>query len=286
MKWVESLQVALDYMEDHLEEQVTIEGIAEAAMMSPFHFQRVFQALTDMSVKEYIRKRRLTLAAYDLAKTDRKIIDLALQYGYETPESFSKAFRKQHGISPREARTYKGKITSYNRLSIQVNLKGDDPMQYEIVDKSAFQVVGMKHEVSCHDGQNEVEIPKLWDKMNKDGTDDVLAQMNNGNIQGIVGVCVDLHPEKPSFMQYWIGTDYEGKVPEGMEKLTIPASKWAVFEVKGSMPQAIQQAWGKIYSEWFPSSGYQHAGTPDLEVYSDGDIHSPSYHSEIWIPVK
>ncbi|KGP73737.1 AraC family transcriptional regulator [Pontibacillus yanchengensis] len=286
MAWVESLQRAIDYMEANLLDDISIERVAKEACTSVFHFQRMFMILTDMSVGEYVRRRRLTLAAHELSRTDNKIIDIAYKYGYDTPESFSKAFRKQHGITPRQTRTFTGKMQSYNRLVIQVNVKGAEPMQYEIVEKEAFQVVGMKQEVSCVGGQNHIEIPKMWDEVNAEGTDKSLFQLNNGEVKGVLGVCVDKGNEKPNYIDYWIATAHEGDVPEGYEALEVPASKWAVFEVHGPMPDAMQKVWKQIVSEWFPSSGYQHAGTPDLEVYSEEDPASPDLYSEVWIPVK
>src|SRR5690606_33577432 len=162
MGWVESLQRAIDYMEEHIGEPVTIEEIAKEANSSVFHFQRTFAILTDCSVAEYLRRRRLTLAAQELSATDRKIIDIAYKYGYDTPEAFSKAFRRQHGVTPSEARKNVGELQSFNRLAIQVNLKGADPMKYRIVEKDSFQAVGLKWEFSMIDGENENGISKLW----------------------------------------------------------------------------------------------------------------------------
>jgi AraC family transcriptional regulator len=286
MGWVESLQKAIDFMEDHLLEGISIESIAKQANVSEFHFQRIFSVLTDITVGEYLRRRRLTLAAQELSTGDRRIIDIALKYGYDTPESFSKAFRRQHGITPSQARNYKGKLKSYNRLSIQVSLKGAEPMNYRIVEKDSFKVVGVKREFSCENGENLAGIPKMWADVHVDGTNDLLFQLNNGEIQGVLGVCVDKRDSGYPIMDYWIAADHIGDKPEGLLELEIPASKWGVFEVHGAMPDAMQNTWKQIISEWFPSSHYEHAGTPDLEVYSSGNPSSPDYYSEIWIPLK
>ncbi|MCC2251816.1 MAG: AraC family transcriptional regulator [Bacillota bacterium] len=283
MTWVESLQKAINYMEEHLLDEISIDSIAKQANFSAFHFQRTFSILTDISVGEYLRRRRLTLAAHELNRENTKIIDIAYKYGYDTPEAFSKAFRRQHGITPSEARKYAGRLKSYNRLVIQVSVKGAEPMQYKIVEREAFQIVGIKGEFSCINQQNQIDIPKMWDKVNGDGTDDLLFRLNDGLIEGVLGVCVDKSSE---VIDYWIGTTYEGDVPDGLVALTIPESKWAVFEVHGSMPDAMPKVWKQIFSEWFPSSGYKHAGIPELEVYSEEDPSSPDLYSEIWIPVK
>ncbi|SEN54764.1 AraC family transcriptional regulator [Lihuaxuella thermophila] len=285
MAWVESLQRAINYIEEHLLEDIRIEDISKQANMSVYHFQRVFSILTDISVGEYIRRRRLTLAAQELSRTNGKIIDIAYKYGYDTPEAFSKAFRRQHGLTPSEARKHMGKLKSYNRLMIQVSLKGVDPMQYKIVERDSFQVVGIKREFSCVNGENHVNIPKLWNEVNANGTSDLLFQLNNGQIKGVLGVTANYNDEK-KVIDYWVATEYDGEAPDGLLTLQIPASKWAVFEVHGPMPHAMTNAWKQIFSEWFPSSGHEHAGTPELEVYPDGDPYHSDYYSEIWIPVN
>lgn len=285
MAWIESLQRAIDYMEEHLLEDIMMEDIARQANSSPFHFQRTFAILTDISIGEYLRRRRLTLAAQELCSTNDKIIDLALKYGYDTPEAFTKAFRRQHGISPSEARRYTGKLKSYSRLVIQVSLKGAEPMQYKVVEKESFEVIGIKEGFSYGNGENLSGIPKMWDKANQDGTCDLLLCKNNGIVKGVLGVCVD-KSKTDKQMDYWIAAAHDGETPDGYLKMEVPASKWAIFEVHGPMPDAIQNVWKQIYSEWFPSSGYEHAGTPDLEVYTAGNGADPDYYSEVWIPIK
>jgi AraC family transcriptional regulator len=286
MAWIEALQKAIDYMEEHLLEEITVEEIAKQASSSPFHFQRTFAILTDISVGEYIRRRRLTLAAGELCSSDAKIIDLALKYGYDTPEAFTKAFRRQHGISPSEARKYTGKLKSYSRLGIQVSLKGAEPMQYRVLEQEGFEVIGIKQGFSYENGENLAGIPKMWEKVNQDGTSDYLLCKNNGPVKGILGVCVDQGKVQEKQMDYWLGAAYDDETPDGYLKIKIPASKWAIFEVHGPMPDAMQNVWKQIFTEWFPSSGYQHAGTPDLEVYTEGNSADPDYYSEIWIPLK
>lgn len=287
MGWVESIQKAINYMEENLLEELSMEKIAKEANSSVFHFQRTFSILTDMSISDYIRRRRLTLAAQELMNTDNKIIDLSYKYGYDTPEAFTKAFRKQHNLTPSEARKMQGKLQSYNRLIIQVSLKGAEPMKYKIVEKDSFQVVGLKRTYNCKNGENTQGIPLFWDEVNGDGTDDLLFQLNNGAIDGVLGVCVaDENFKDNSLIDYWIATSHVGDVPENLEAMEIPASKWVVFEVHGPMPDAMQNTWKQIYSEWFPSNSYEQAGTPELEVYSNENPSSPDYYSEIWIPIK
>ncbi|WP_313892046.1 AraC family transcriptional regulator [Psychrobacillus sp.] len=287
MGWVESIQKAIHYMEEHLLEDLSIEQIAKEANSSVFHFQRTFAILTDMSIADYIRRRRLTLAAQELINTTIKVIDLSFKYGYDTPEAFTKAFRKQHGVTPSDARKKIGNLQSYNRLVIQVNLKGAEPMKYKILEKESFQVVGIKRTYNGKNGENTTGIPLFWDEVNADGTDDLLFQLNNGEIKGVLGVCVaDESFKDNGLLDYWIATDHKGEVPENLLTMEIPATKWVVFEVHGPMPDAMQNAWKQIFSEWFPSNSYEHAGGPELEVYSSEDASNADYYSEIWISIK
>jgi AraC family transcriptional regulator len=288
MVGVDSIQKAIEYMEENILEDITIESIAKQANVSTFHFQRTFAILTESSVGEYVRRRRLTLAGEELLTTKTKIIDLSYKYGYDTPEAFTKAFRRQHGVTPSEARKNKGKLQSYNRLMIQVTLKGAEPMKYSVIEKDAFQVVGIKRKFSCANEENLIGIPKLWEEVNQNGTSDKLFQLNDGEVKGVLGVCDGSSEEKrkANVIDYWVATSYSGKVPEGMLSLEIPASKWVVFEVHGPMPDAMQKVWKQIFSEWFPSNGYEYAGTPEFELYTDEDPYSPDLYSEIWIPIK
>ncbi|QDQ03422.1 AraC family transcriptional regulator [Lysinibacillus fusiformis] len=287
MSWIESIQKAINYMEENLLDDLTMDQIAQEVNSSVFHFQRIFSILTDMSMADYMRRRRLTLAAQELMNTDYKIIDLAYKYGYDSPEAFTKAFRKQHNVTPREARKQQGPLQSYNRLVIQVSLKGAEPMKYKIVEKEKFQVVGVKRTYNCQNGENTQGIPLFWDEMNNKGMDDVLFKLNNGEIKGVLGVCVPHKDHKENnLVDYWIATDHAGDSPDNLLTMEVPAAKWVVFEVHGPMPDAMQNTWKQIYAEWFPSNPYEPAGSAELEVYSDENPSSPDLYSEIWIPIK
>jgi len=287
LSWIESIQKAINYIEEHLLDDITMEQIAREVNSSVFHFQRTFSILTDMSIADYIRRRRLTLAAQELINTEQKVIDLAYKYGYDSPEAFTKAFRKQHQLTPSEARKKQGQLQSYNRLVIQVSLKGAEPMKYKIVEKEKFQVVGVKRTYNSQNGENLQGIPHFWNEMNSKNFDNQLIQLNNGSIKGVLGVCVpNTSQGENGFIDYWIATDHVGGVGENLLAMEVPASKWVIFEVHGPMPDAMQNTWKQIYSEWFPSNPYKPAGTAELEVYPDEDAYSPDSYSEIWIPIQ
>lgn len=283
MDYIQGMQSAIDYMEDHLLEPLDIEFISGKAGYSAFHFMRMFNILTGITVAEYMRSRKLTLAGQELALSDAKVVDIAFKYGYETHESFTKAFKRFHGISPSAARKIGAELKSTGKLTIKVILKGDKILNYKFIEKDSFTVVGKKINVTCRDGENFKVIPEFCCKCSQDGTCDILEKMCRDEM-GVMGICANFNKEADSF-DYYMAVTYAEEVPEGMETLDIPKQTWAVFESVGSMPDAIQDVWKRIFSEWFPTSGYEHADGPELEVYEPGDMTRPDYKSYVWIPV-
>jgi AraC family transcriptional regulator len=284
LEWLKRMTDAIEYLEEHLEEPFDASLIAQVACSSTFHFQRMFHMLTGSTVAEYLRKRKLTLAAQELAVTKAKVLDIALKYGYDTPESFSKAFRRVHGISPSAAREPGINLKAYPRISFHLSLKGDQEMDYRIVEREAFQVVGKARIISTKDGINLQQIPQFWEESMKEKTEEKLLPYNKTNTT--LGICLDMEMEQEQLL-YMIAVESD-KVSETKELITktIPASTWAVFLSVGPMPTAIQKVWERIWQEWFPATGYEHAGTAELEVYLPGDPNAADYQCEIWIPIK
>jgi len=282
LEWLKRMVDAVEYMEVHMEEPFDSPEIARIACSSTFHFQRMFHMLTGNTVAEYVRKRKLTLAAQELAATKAKVLDVALKYGYDTPESFSKAFRRVHGISPSAARGQGAKLKAHPRISFQLSLKGDKDMDYRIVEKEAFKVVGKGTKVTMKDCENFEALPKFWNECCRNGFYDKLCSISNG--ADILGVCVnDFNNEQFTYM---IATVKPKEfISEDMTEIEIPASTWALFESVGPLPGAIQKVWTRIFSEWFPATSFEHADAPELEVYPAGDTASEDYRCEVWIPI-
>lgn len=276
---------SIDYIEEHLANELRIEDIATAACMSKFHFQRLFGMLTGFTVSEYIRNRRVTLAAQELIHTRAKVIDVAMKYQYDSPESFTKAFQRIHGMTPSAARKNSQFLKAYPRLSFQIRIKGDVEMEYRLEEKEAFAVIGRSIRTRAVDGQNHQDIAAFWTESNQDGFAAKLSRYS-GKL-GLLGICFDFD-QKQENLSYMIAAEKgESAVPEGWELSIIPSVTWAIFPVRGAMPDAMPKVWERIFSEWFPSTGYEHAGGPEMEVYfNDGDITAADYYSEIWIPVK
>jgi AraC family transcriptional regulator len=288
VEWLNRMTQALEYLEAHLAAEISVEAAARVACASPFHFQRMFLILTGFTVGEYVRNRRLTLAAQELVATRAKVIDIALKYGYETPESFTRAFRKLHGITPSAARGPGVKLKGYPRISFQITLKGEQAMDYKIVDQPAFKVVGQGIKVSTQGKQNFKVIPQFWSECCRSGLYARLAALADSNgVTGptILGVCMEFNAKQNEFF-YLVGVENtKGVVPEEMTEKKIPALTWAVFEAVGAMPDAIQNLVKRIYSEWFPATGYERAFGIDLEVYPSGDVNAADYRSEVWVPI-
>ncbi|HWO95793.1 MAG TPA: AraC family transcriptional regulator [Bacillus sp. (in: firmicutes)] len=282
MEMLQRMNGCLQYIEDHLDGKLDLEELARLSCCSKFHFQRMFHMVTGFTLADYIRKRRLTLAAQELTNTNAKVIDVALKYGYETPESFSKAFRKAHGVSPSQVKEPGTSLKAFPRISFHIQLKGEKEMNYRIVERDAFHVIGVGKQVSTCQNENLKEIPLFWNEVNTKGISLELLQLAQKD--EMFGMCMDFDHANEE-LTYFIGVESQEK-REAFETKTVPALTWAVFESVGPMPGAIQSVWKRIYSEWFPSTGYEHAAGPEFEVYPPGDVNDPNYRCEVWVPIK
>ena len=287
MDWVLSIQKAIDYIEENLTEDISYEKIASLGFSSSFHFQRIFSLLCGYSLGEYIRLRRLTLAGIELSRGESKVIDVALKYGYDSPDSFAKAFFKFHGITPSQARAEGSTLKSFSPLSIKISLEGGNTMDYRIEEKEAFNVIEKVEIHTTENDENLKSITKFWERAHADGTVDKLEDLASDK-KYLFGVCYENKNPKEKTFEYSIATicDNEIETPEGFRKNTIPKNTWLIFTCIGAMPHAIQEGWKKIFSEFFPTSVYRPTGKFDIEAYPDGDTNSADYLSEIWIPVE
>lgn len=283
MNWLEALNRAVEYLELHITEKVDIKEVSKIALSSPYHFQRMYHVVTGITVAEYVRRRRLTLAAQDILAGE-KIIEVAFKYGYETPEAFTKAFGRLHGLSPTAARESGARLKAYPKLSFQISIKGEAEMHYEIVEKEGFTVFGKATSITMEDGENFKQVPAFWQACEQDGSCAWICQQSQG--ESILGICKDFDNEKNEF-QYMIGAKGSlDSLPEGYISYQVPTATWAVFESVGALPEAIQELTRRIFSEWLPATGYQHDCAPELEVYPPGNPQDPAYCCQIWIPIK
>lgn len=288
MNWIAGMQHAIDYTEEHITEQLDYEAIAGQAYTSSFYFQRMFGMLCGCTLGEYIRARRLTLAGLELAEFECKVIDAALKYGYDSPESFTRAFTKFHGISPSQARKPGASLRSFSRLSLKLVLEGGNKMDYRIEKKGAFKVLEKAANFSTANEVNFMEIPKFWTGSKTDGTIETLCRFGRGTelSDRLLGICYgDGHGET---VPYSIASGYNGEapVPEGFRVGEIPAATWIIFKCRGAMPDSIQKQWRTIFTEFFPTSDYAPINKFDIEAYPEGDQNADDYECEIWIAVE
>lgn len=288
MDWITGIQRALDYTEAHLTEKIDFEEVAKQAYSSSFHFQRLFSMLCGFQLGDYIRMRRLSLAAAELHHSDVKVIDVALKYGYDTPESFSRAFARFHGISPTEARRG-GNIKSFSRLSVKLILSGGSTMDYRLEKKEAFQLICRKKQVNKPEGETaSADISAFWAECKKNGSIETICRYGRfDRFGGILGVCFSGEMADSGF-PYAIGADYNGQPVEeaGYDVVEIPAHTYAVFSCRGEMPEAFNRTYRQICTEFFPQSRYEPGGGTELEVYPSEDVQNPDYTCEIWVAVK
>lgn len=268
---------SINYIEDHLFENLATDEIAKHVYLSTSYFQRVFMVLADVGVAEYIRNRRLSLAGQEINNTNNpRITDMAYKYGYETVETFSRAFKGFHGCLPSEVKKKNVHLAYYPRLEIIISVKGGKTMNYEIMEDQEYTIVVLTKTVTSE--KSSEECPKLWDDYLKKGYAEVVPPM--------LGVCLTC--SKDNCFEYGIGSVIEcvSKVPQGFKTVKIPKQTYAKFTSHGIMPKAIQQLWKDILTEWLPNSKYELVDAPEFECYTQGDTSSSNYEFSIWLPVK
>jgi AraC family transcriptional regulator len=285
MDWSERMNAAVDYIEENLEGELDINKAAEMAACSTFHFQRLFFAINSLTPAEYVRRRRLTLAATELSYSDTRVIDVAMKYGYDSPNAFTRAFRQMHGITPQAAREPGVTLTAYPRISFHIELKGGNDMDYKILKKPAFSIAMKSRKFTTVNGQNFKEIPVWWQEFLASPDCAALTGLNSnapGAMTGgvMLGVCYGA--ADTGEFSYAIAVELPDGAGAGkFEKMEIPATTWAVFDCTLGKSQEISV---QIFGEWYMSTGYEHPGTPDMEVYlpeGEGD----DMKCQIWAPV-
>ncbi|SHM45807.1 AraC family transcriptional regulator [Gracilibacillus kekensis] len=288
MDGLKEMNRAMNYIEENLTNNIDFKEVARIALCSEYHFKRMFSFLAGVTLSEYIRRRRLTLAAFELNNDKSKVIDIAIKYGYQSPDSFTRAFQMLHGITPTEARTKGAKLKSYPKMTFQLTIEGGHEMNYRIEEKEAFHIVGlMKRVPIVFEGENS-EITEMWKSLNVEKINQ-LKELSNTTPNGLIQASTNFSEgrmEEKGELDHYIGVATTKEAPHNWTSLKVAASTWAVFEVVGPFPETLQQAWGRIYSEWFPSINYQLSQGPEILWNENNDFDSPNFRSEIWIPVE
>ncbi|MFE5809004.1 helix-turn-helix domain-containing protein [Streptomyces sp. NPDC056491] len=283
---LERLNQTLEYIERHLDRQVDGAELARIAATSEYHLRRMFSALAGMPLSEYVRRRRLTLAGAEVLAGQESLLEIAVRYGYGSGEAFARAFRAMHGVGPGEARRTGAALVSQPRLTFRLTVEGTSSMRYRVVDRPDFSVVGLKARVPLvHAGPNQAIIDFVR------GTDrqvlEDLEKLSDQEPHGIVAVCDDLDPSRAegTELDYYQAVITSAAAPEGAEVLPVRAGTWAVFTTSGPAPQAIQELWRDVFTQWFPSNPYRSRPGPEILRTRMSADHTEA-DAELWLPVE
>lgn len=277
MKWIDQLNKTMEYIEDHLTEKIDYDQLAKISGCPSYHFQKTFLYMTNISLNEYIRRRKMSLAAVDLQSSKKRIIDIALKYGYESPTAFNRAFQSIHGIAPSLARKQSVQLKSFPALKFTFSMQGLEELNFRIEKKDNFRIIGISCPLSKDLLKNFTTIPKEWDKA---VSNDILTQLNNLNNQkphGLLGVSIHHHND----WRYFIAVS-SSNLENNFEEYLINKAMWAIFSGHGTN-KSLQELQRRVITEWLPTSGYKYANIPDIEVYLKADPNDTIY--EYWLPI-
>lgn len=294
MDFLTRMNAAMDYIENHLTQEIDPAQVARQAGCSSYHFQRMFPFVTDVSLAEYIRRRRLTQAALDLQHTDMKVVDVAIKYGYASPVSFARAFAALHGITPREAQKAGAALKAYPRMSFQITIKGDKEMTYRIEAKEAFDVFGIET-VASFSGSGNISPAALWQECHKNGKYEALLEAAGDLPDFLPKDLCKIHgiehyrETKAGTFPYMLGA-FVSKTSKtaGYQTVHIPAQTYAIFPSEPfrwdeDLFSILSDLHKRFYTEWLPTANYEKVDAANLEIY--GGTPELGY-LELWYPVQ
>ncbi len=294
MEWIAAIQTAIDYMEEHILENINYEAVARQVHISSYEFHRAFSFLTGITANAYIRNRRLSLAGREIMETDAKITDIALKYGYETPESFTKAFTRFHGIAPRLARDESAKLVLFNPLVIKITVEGGKSMDYRIIQTKEQKFIALarsfKNEI-INDEENH-DIPDFWGECHEKNLVEPIRNLRPVGKRDLYGLCSPTKEGESTF-EYGIGVLIDDETEEfnsaEMEKAgyriwNVKPATYAVFDCIGDNGDCITDAWSMFYKEFLPQMGYEAEAQTDYEIYYEKG--KSGLFCELWIPIR
>ncbi|MDD5936519.1 MAG: AraC family transcriptional regulator [Clostridiales bacterium] len=274
---------AIEYLEENMQGDIDFQKAAEFTGYSSAYFQRIFTCIAQITVVEYVRKRRMTLAAAELKDSNIQILDLAIKYGYHSADAFTKAFRSFHGVTPSEARNSTTRVNSFSPLRFHISVEGTTEMKYRMEQRKAMRVIGIqRHFVAPEDDEHAVDT--FWNEVFRNGMYEKLLALCDGQPHGVHGF---MQVVDETHVDYMIGVFSRHEVIDGTSEFIVPASMWAIFEQKGSIHDTMPILWKQIFDEWLPALEVQHAETTEIECFPyEGDRSSKEFQYEIWIPIK
>lgn len=273
MNYINELQKAIDYIEDNLENNINFEIVAKEVGMSAFYFHRIFSSVIGISPTAYIRNRRLTVAAQEISKNNENILDIALKYGFESHEAFSRAFKNFHGGVPKMAKTDGNEFKNFSKANLDIEVNANNILSYRIESKDIIKISAFFRKFNI---ENKDEIPKYWKELKESRT---LEKISNNYKKDLLGICIGTQSDFE--YKYGIGIEQTEDVETNieMETIEIPKSAWVVFKCKGQDEKNINELWTRIYKEFFITSSYKQCMDIDFELYDDEN-------TEIWIPIS
>lgn len=294
MDWIAAMQQAIAYMEAHIMEQINYEDVAKEVHTSCYEFHRAFTFLTGMTANAYIRNRRMSLAGREIVETNGKITEIALKYGYDTPESFTKAFTRFHGVAPKFAREESAKLVLFNPLAIKITVEGGKCMDYRVAQTKPQKFLAMarrfRNEIINEEGNHDV--PDFWGECQAQNRIEPMLKLCPAGKRDLYGLCSPAKEGEDSF-EYGIGIALDedtavfdlGEMEQaGYRVWDVPAGTYVVFECMGEDGDCISDTWSKFYQEFLPQMGYEAAEETDYELYPEkGRV---GLFCELWIPVK
>jgi len=278
MEWIDRLNAAIADIEEHLTDEINYERLGRITCCSAYHFQRMFTYMAGVPLSEYIRRRKMSLAAVDLQCGDEKVIDVAAKYGYKSPTAFNRAFQSIHGVAPSAVRQNGVAVKSYPPLTFKITVKGVEELNYRIEKHGPFRVVGTSVPLDKDIEKNFQRLPAKWAEVSTDGTLERIIALMDSQPMGVLGVCRCNDSEE---WRYFIAVSSSKDAP-GLEEYTVPSATWAVFPGEG-LSSDIQELERRVVTEWLPTSGYEYGDAPDIEVYLNPDPQNAKF--EVWIPV-
>lgn len=277
----EMLNLVVEYIEENLTHEMDYGQLSQIACCSEYELQRIFSSVAGVPLGEYIRRRKMTLAAWELIHSDLRVIDVAQRYGYESPDSFTRAFQRHHGATPAAVREGSAGITAYQRLSFYIAIKGNGSSVYRMEKKENFRFVGKTFRIGF-EGHCQRDAAACWEKL-APGDFQVLVPLSNVRPHGLLGVMTNIDE---SGYDYTIAAATTKKPPDGYDVIEIPAREWVVFYGQGPLLETLSRLRYQFQMEWLPMSGYEAPFLMDFEWYGMQSLVAEDNQAELWIPVR
>ncbi|CCH30155.1 AraC family transcriptional regulator [Actinosynnema sp. NPDC047251] len=286
---ISALNRLVDLVEEHLGDVSDVDGLAAAVGTTEYHLRRMFSSLAGMPLSEYVRRRRMTVAAGDVVRGEDDLLTIAVRYGYGSTEAFGRAFRAVHGTGPGDVRRDGGPLRAQPQLRFRLTVEGSTPMDTRIIDRPAFRLVGhaarvplIHHGVNPHIQRHVTALPP-----EEHGR---LKALSDNEPAGLLQVCDDLDPDSAegTELTYLHGVAVSGTtpVPDDLDAIEVPTGRWAVFRTAGPYPETLQQTWAATATEWFPANPWRLRPGPSIVAVLDRAADFSTATCELWLPVE